>query len=114
MKTIKETVNEYDDRFIVGEIGSDKIEVLKQYQGSELLDVVFNFNFGSIPDFSAQRLFDELQSMESNMSNYPTLFFGSHDMPRLHSRLAKRQSQKSLCFSSIDAYSQRGSLYLFW
>jgi len=89
MKIIKETVNEYDNRFIMGEIGSDKIEVLKQYQGSELLDVVFNFNFGSIPEFSAQRLFNELQSMESNMSNYPTLFFGSHDMPRLHSRLAK-------------------------
>lgn len=89
MKIIRETVNEYDNRFIVGEIGSDKIEVLKQYQGTELLDVVFNFNFGSIGEFSAQRLFDELQSMESNMSNYPTLFFGSHDMPRLHSRLAK-------------------------
>ena len=36
MKTIKKTVNEYDKRSIVGEIGSDKIEVLKQYQGKIL------------------------------------------------------------------------------
>jgi trehalose-6-phosphate hydrolase len=101
MKIIKETVDEYNDRFIVGEIGSDKIEVLKKYQGSELLDVVFNFNFGSIPEFSAQKLFDELQSMESNMSNYPTLFFGSHDMPRLHSRLAKNNPKRAFALAVL-------------
>ncbi len=81
MKTIKKTINEYDDRFIVGEISSDKTEVLQQYQGNEMLDVVFNFNFSSIPKFSAKRLFDELQSMEENMTNYPTLFFGRHAAP---------------------------------
>ena len=101
MKTIKETVNEYDDRFIVGEIGSDKIEVLKQYQGSELLDVVFNFNFGSIAAFSAQQLFNELQSMEANMSNYPTLFFGSHDMPRLRSRLAPNSPDRAFALAAL-------------
>ena len=101
MKIIKETINEYDNRFVVGEIGSDKIKVLKQYQGSELLDVVFNFNFGSIPKFSAQQLFDELQSMESNMSNYPTLFFGSHDMPRLHSRLAKNNPKRAYALAVL-------------
>jgi len=101
MIAIKETVNEYDNRFIVGEIGSDKIEVLKQYQGEELLDVVFNFNFGSIAEFSAQRLFDELQSMESNMSNYPTLFFGSHDMPRMQSRLAESNPKRALALAAL-------------
>ncbi len=101
MKTIKETINEYDNRFIVGEIGSGDIEVLKQYQGKELLDVVFNFNFGSISEFSAQRLFDELQSMETNMSNYPTLFFGSHDMPRLHSRLAKNNPKRAFSLAVL-------------
>jgi len=85
---IKSTVNEYKDRFTVGEIGSDQIEVLKQYQSPQLLDVVFNFNFGSIPAFSVERLFNELQSMEKNMPGYPTLFFGSHDNPRIMDRLA--------------------------
>lgn len=101
MKTIRSTVNEYDNRFIVGEIGSDKIEVLKKYQGTELLDVIFNFNFGSISEFSAQRIFDELQSMEKNMSNYPTLFFGSHDMPRLISRLAKNNPKKAEALAAL-------------
>jgi trehalose-6-phosphate hydrolase len=101
MKIIKETVNEYDNRLIVGEIGSDKIDVLKKYQGNELLDVVFNFNFGSIPEFSAQKLFNELVSMDTNMSNYPTLFFGSHDMPRLHSRLAEDSPKKAYALAVL-------------
>lgn len=101
MKIIKETVNEYNDRFIVGEIGSDKIDVLKQYQGPGLMDVVFNFNFGSIPEFSTQRIFNEIQSMESNMSGYPTLFFGSHDMPRLYSRLANRNPQRAFALAVL-------------
>lgn len=101
MKIIRSTVNEYDDRFIVGEIGSDKIEILRKYQGTELLDVIFNFNFGSIPEFSAQRIFDELQSMERNMSNYPTLFFGSHDMPRLMSRLAEGNPKRAEALAAL-------------
>ena len=101
MKIIKSTVNEYKNRFIVGEIGSDKIEVLKQYQSEDLLDVVFNFNFGSIPSFSAEKIFNELQSMEKNMSNYPTLFFGSHDMPRLIDRLADGNSERASALAAL-------------
>lgn len=101
MKIIKSTVNEYGNRFIVGEIGSDKIEVLKQYQSQDLLDVVFNFNFGSIKEFSTQRIFDELQSMEKNMSNYPTLFFGSHDMPRMIDRLADENTDRATALAAL-------------
>lgn len=101
MRIIKATVSEYDNRFIVGEIGSDKIEVLKQYQSQDLLDVVFNFNFGSIAEFSAQRIFDELQSMEKNMSNYPTLFFGSHDMPRMIDRLADGNPDRATALAAL-------------
>ncbi len=101
MKTLRATVNDYENRFIVGEIGSDKIEVLKQYQGDKLLDVIFNFNFGSIKEFSAKRIYDELQSMEKNMSNYPTLFFGSHDMPRLMSRLANNNTDRAEALAAL-------------
>lgn len=101
MRLIKSTVSAYKDRFIVGEIGSDKIEVLRQYQSEDLLDVVFNFNFGSIAEFSAQRIFDELRSMEKNMSNYPTLFFGSHDMPRVIDRLAAGNAEKASALAAL-------------
>ncbi len=97
IKTIRETVNDYENRFIVGEIGSDKIEVLKQYQWTEL----FNFNFCIIGEFSVQRLFDELQSMESNMSNYSTLFYGVPDMPRLHIGLVKYFPDRAFALAGL-------------
>ena len=113
MRIIKSTVNEYDNRFIVGEIGSDKIEELKQYQDNDLLDVVFNFNFGSIPEFSAKRIFDELQSMESNMSNYPTLFFGSHDMSRFMNRLADNNPEKAEALAAL-MFTAKGVPFVYY
>jgi trehalose-6-phosphate hydrolase len=113
MKIIKKTVNEYDNRFVVGEIGSDKIEILKQYQGSEMLDVLFNFNFGSIPEFSAQGLFNELVSMDSNMSNYPTLFFGSHDMSRLQSRLALDNPKRAYALAVL-MFTAKGVPFIYY
>jgi len=98
---INSTVNEYKNRFTVGEVGNDQIEVLKQYQSPQLLDVVFNFNFGSIPSFSVERLFNELQSMEKNMSGYPTLFFGSHDNPRLMDRLADGNTERAKALAAL-------------
>ena len=101
IKIINSTVNEYKNRFTVGEVGNDQIEVLKQYQSPQLLDVVFNFNFGSIPSFSVERLFNELQSMEKNMSGYPTLFFGSHDNPRLMDRLADGNTERAKALAAL-------------
>lgn len=101
LRQLKSTINEFPDKFEVGEVGSDQIEILKQYQGPDLLDVVFNFNFGSIPSFSVERLFRELQSMEKNMPGYPTLFFGSHDNPRLMNRLAGGNPRRALALAAL-------------
>jgi len=101
ISVIKSTVNEYPNRFTVGEVGNDQIDVLKQYQSPALLDVVFNFNFGSVPDFSVERLYTELQSMEKNMSDYPTLFFGSHDNPRLMNRLANGNIDRAEALAAL-------------
>ncbi|MDP4240082.1 MAG: alpha-glucosidase [Bacteroidota bacterium] len=98
---IKSTVNEYNGRFTVGEVGNDQIDVLKQYQSPKLLDVVFNFNFGSVPAFSVERLYNELQSMEHNMPGFPTLFFGSHDNPRLMNRLADGKVDRAKALAAL-------------
>jgi len=101
MKLIKSTIREYKNRFVVGEIGSDDLQILSDYQAPDLMDVVFNFNFGSIPKFSVERIFDEMQSMEQSMSDYPTLFFGSHDMPRLINRLAEGDSDRAKALAAL-------------
>ncbi|HZV70785.1 MAG TPA: alpha-glucosidase [Saprospiraceae bacterium] len=101
MKLIKSTVHEFDQRFVVGEIGSDKLDVLVQYQSPDLMDVVFNFNFGSITQFSTERIFEELKNMDSVMPDYPTLFFGSHDMPRMSDRLADGDKDRIIALAAV-------------
>ncbi|MEP6792688.1 MAG: alpha-glucosidase [Saprospiraceae bacterium] len=101
MRFIKSTMQEFDQRFVVGEIGSDKLEILHQYQAPDLMDVVFNFNFGSIETFSADRIFQEIQKMDSVLSDYPTLFFGSHDMPRMIDRLADGDTDKACALAAL-------------
>jgi len=95
MSLLKKTINDYPDKFEVGEISSDKIEVLSQYQSPQLMDVVFNFNFGSMPHFSVERIFNELQHMNQTMTGFPTLFFGSHDNPRLMNRMANGNPERA-------------------
>lgn len=113
LKKLKAVINSYPNRFTVGEIGSDKIEVLTQYQSPEMMDVVFNFNFGSIPEFSAQKIFDELQSMNRHMAGYPTLFFGSHDMPRMMDRLAGGNPDKGMALAAL-MLTARGVPFVYY
>ncbi len=76
------------DAFLVGEVGSEKIDELINYSGKDLLDVVFNFNLGSMKDFSAEKLYKEIKEMNNKYSEnqIPTIFFNSHDMERSISR----------------------------
>lgn len=113
IKKIRAVINEYDNRFLVGEIGSDKITVLKKYQSPQLLDVVFNFNFGSLPAFSPEKIYNELQSMEKNMPGYPTLFFGSHDMPRLIDRLAGADQNRAIALAAL-ILTARGVPFIYY
>ncbi|GAA0315827.1 alpha-amylase family glycosyl hydrolase [Bacillus carboniphilus] len=80
----------HGDIFLVGEVGSEDLEVLKPYCGEGKLDVVFNFNLGSQSSFSVDTIFSEISKMEENYTEdqWPTLFFSSHDMPRHCERLA--------------------------
>ncbi|CNH05924.1 trehalose-6-phosphate hydrolase [Yersinia thracica] len=77
------------DYFIVGEVGSDKLDELARYQSTALCDVVFNFNLASQPTFDLQQIFRQLEQMNSTYSGVPTLFFSSHDMPRMISRFGE-------------------------
>ncbi|WP_419881532.1 alpha-glucosidase [Peribacillus sp. B-H-3] len=88
IEQIAEFVHQYPDKFLVGEVGSEDIGILKQFSGLGKLDVVFNFNIGSIEKFDAGRLFEQLSETEKAYDEHqvPTLFFSSHDMSRFISR----------------------------
>ncbi|MGL5387413.1 MAG: alpha-glucosidase [Serratia sp. (in: enterobacteria)] len=75
--------------FIVGEVGSDKLAELARYQADSLCDVVFNFNLGSLPAFDLPQMVQQLTLMNNLPGGVPTLFFSSHDMPRMISRFGE-------------------------
>lgn len=91
LKELKAYLNSYDKAlFTVGEISSDDLSIIEKYASSELLDVTFNFNFGSQEKFDEKAIFSELKQMLETYSDgrQATYFFNSHDMSRSWNRLA--------------------------
>lgn len=88
IREIRALVDSYGDKFLVGEVGSEQLEEIMRYAGCDALNVVFNFNLGSIQKLDADKIIDELKAMDNFKDKTPTLFFGSHDMPRFISRLS--------------------------
>lgn len=84
-------LREHGEPFLVGEIGSDSLEVLRRYQRNDLMDVVFNFNLGSQKTFDVGAIFSQLQAMRDPLTGPPTLFFSSHDMPRMIGRFGEHE-----------------------
>ncbi|MFK9094334.1 glycoside hydrolase family 13 protein [Bacillus salipaludis] len=81
-------VHQFPNKFLVGEVGSEDLTILKKYSGLDKLDVVFNFNIGSMAEFETKQLYQQLVATEQayDDAQIPTLFFSSHDMSRHLSR----------------------------
>lgn len=91
LEELKEYLNSYGkELFTVGEISSDNLSIIEKYSSPELLDVTFNFNFGSQEKFDEKSIFGELKQMLETFSDgrRATYFFNSHDMSRSWNRLA--------------------------
>lgn len=88
-------VHKREGIFMVGEVGSEDMDILRRYSGSGLLDVVFNFNLGSQEKFRPEDLFREIKLMEERHTSkqLPTLFFSSHDMQRHISRFGEGDTE---------------------
>src|SRR5690606_36447111 len=96
-------------------ISSDELDFIARYAGSPLLDVTFNFNFGSIERFSVKTIFNEMKKMEAvyQENRLPTIFFGSHDMLRLWNRLARCQVEMAELLATL-ILTARGVPFLYF
>lgn len=99
--------------FLVCEIGHETLDKLLPYQGENLLDVVFNFNLGSIPKFSIQEVYMQLSAMEKSMHGPATLFFNSHDMPRSMSRLCEGDQAHARALAALSLMA-KGICFLYF
>lgn len=98
IEEIADVVHQYPDKFLVGEVGSEDIEILKRYSGLNKLDVSFNFNIGSIAEFDAEKIYEQLIETEKayDSDQIATLFFSSHDMSRHISRFGGYEERTKL------------------
>ena len=99
IEQIKRFCMKWPDKFLLGEIGEDKLEDMLPYVGTNRLDACFNFNIGSMEHFDLSKLWSELLACERH-GIVPTLFFSTHDMKRHISRLChgNREMAKLLAF----------------
>lgn len=87
MKELRTFTEQYKDKFLVGEIGSEELAKIYSYVGDDKLHTTFNFNLGSKKSFEIQDFYNEIEKMHRlYKKDLPTLFFGSHDMSRFPSR----------------------------
>lgn len=91
IREICEFVHQREGVFMVGEVGSEDMSLLKRYSGNGLLDVVFNFNLDSQEHYQPNQLMDQILLMEQvhRPDQVPILFFSSHDMARHISRFGE-------------------------
>lgn len=83
---ISDLVHSYPDRYLLGEVGEEDLELIQSYVGSGLLDSAFQFNLGSMNQLDAGYMAEQMIRMDRK-GIYPTLFFSSHDMRRHLNRL---------------------------
>lgn len=97
IQELADHVHQRPGKVLIGEVGSVDIHVLERYAGKGRLDMVFNFNIGSLPVITSETVVKQLNMTYENYdaSQYPTLFFSSHDMPRLISRFGSGERDEA-------------------
>jgi trehalose-6-phosphate hydrolase len=98
--------------FLVGEIGHDELAKIHPYQSNNLLDVVFNFNLGSLEKFDINTIYQQLIEMEQQ-SGLPTIFFNSHDMARSMSRLCHNNVNEAKALATLTL-TLKGICFLYY
>ena len=113
LRQIAAHVKRRGDIFLVGEISSDRLEVIRPYADDDLLDTTFNFNLGSMPRFDFPVFAAQLQAMCAGYrgAHRPTIFFGSHDMPRFPGRFGFDAAQARCLFTLLLTFRAYPFLY---
>lgn len=99
--------------FLVGEVGHDDLSKLCPYQREDLLDVIFNFNLGSLSSFDINKIYHQLVLMEKQQLSLPTIFFNSHDMARSMSRLCDNNVEQAKALAALTL-TLRGVCFLYF
>lgn len=114
MGELKQHVSRDRELFLVGEISSDELKQIHSFAVDGELDTTFNFNLGSMESFDFSALYGQLEQMARmyGQTEFPTVFFGSHDMARFPSRFQFEEAQVKNLFTLMFTF--RGIPFLYF
>jgi len=101
MKEIRATLDEFDDRVMIGEIWLDLAERLTYYGDGDEFHMPFNFSLLGSSDFlkprqwSAEYVRDEVDKYETALKDnqWPNYVLGNHDVQRVATRVGEAQTR---------------------
>ena len=88
-RRIRQVLDEYGDRFSVGEVHLEDLNEWARYYGADLDEMHMPFNFSLLyAPWSAASLRDRIDELEAAVPNggWPNYVLGNHDEPRLITR----------------------------
>lgn len=114
MRELKQYLSKEKELFLVGEISSDDLDIIHSFTGDGQLDTTFNFNLGSMDKFDFPAFYGQIEKMTDMYAgdNFPTIFFGSHDMARFPSRFGFNENQAKNLFTLMMCY--RGIPFIYF
>ena len=112
---LRQVVDEYSDRFIIGETHGDEQEIKKfcQYQGQDGLHAIFLFKAISTP-FKAKSYYQLIKVFEEHFAEplMPTYVFGNHDRVRIMKRLGNQKDKSRL--HTLFQFTVRGVPFIYY
>ncbi len=116
LEQLRETMNEYSDRFSVAEVGGDHSfrDMVDYTLGNKRLNTAYSFAYLELDSITPQQIRQVQTRWEEGSDSWPSLTFGNHDSPRFSTRLAdglERQQFAHLIHAIL--LSLRGIVFLY-
>lgn len=112
---IRQLLDTYDERYVVGEPFLTTTEEAASYCGSDALHGVFNFNFLK-NQWNPRQFQRSIIRWEQALSQevFPTYVLNNHDKPRTASRFGQGENDERLKVAATLLLTQRGTPFIYY
>lgn len=112
---IRQTLDNYPERYVVGETFPDNAEAAAHYSAPGYLHGAFNFEFTHCP-WSARRFQRAIRRWEGLLGaeGWPTYVLGNHDLTRPASRYGLKGNDDRLKVAAALLLSLRGTPFIYY
>ena len=122
LKELRGILDQYPDRYAVGETFFASAEKAASYCGQELLHAVFSFEFTGVGGFGGGRLnpgsirrkIEQRERIFIAAGAWPTTVMGNHDVPRPASRYCRGEEDQKAKLAMALLLTLRGTPFLYY